>query len=116
MPSPASRRSKKQALAVIAGICGIDPAFMPWQSLRFEHTSLIRAELMQSYKPATVTRILSALRKTLWNAWNLELMTAEQYARAVAVGRVTGETLPAGRAWSSREILPLSRGCPRDST
>ena len=92
--APGSQRTMRQALDVIAdaltaGLC--DHVSMPWAALRFQHTQAVRAVLMQRYSPKTANKILSALKQTLRTAWNLGLLTAEEYQRAVALKPVSGE-------------------------
>lgn len=112
------RRPQAQALRVIAGILGaVDPLAVPWGALRYQHTAAIRAQLLaMPYKPATINRILSALRGVLRAAWQLGDMTADDLARAVNIRNVTGQTLPAGRGLATGEIAGLLAACGADPT
>lgn len=87
-----------------------------WAALRFQHTSAIRSRLAEEYSAATANRMLSALRGVLKAAWRLGQMSADDYQRAVDIGRVLGETLPAGRALTGEEISALISACVRDKT
>lgn len=89
--------------------------YVQWADLRYSHTTALRTRLMDSYPPATVNKHLAALRGVLKECWRLEQMTAEDYMRAVDVGNVKGETLPAGRDISSGEMLALVDACGRDT-
>jgi integrase/recombinase XerD len=90
---------------------------LDWAALRFQHTAAIRTKLeIKGLAPATVKRWLCALRKTLKAAWRLGLMSHEDYAWAADVESVKGETLPAGRALSSGEIVALMQACENDPT
>jgi site-specific recombinase XerD len=120
LPSKESQRSQAQALKVIAGLLtgvdAADPFHLPWEGLRFEHTQAIRSELMRRYKPATVNRFLVALRRTLKEAWRLELMTREDFARAADLETVKAKSLPAGRELSAAELAALLESCANDSS
>jgi len=102
-------------LRVIAGVLDADLDRLNWGALRYQHTAMIRARIAQVYSPATVNKMLSALRQTLKQAWLLGQMTAEEYSRAIELEAVTGETLPAGRELSTGEILALMTTCQKDT-
>ena len=114
--APTGKRTQAQALRVIASMFDTDIYSLNWGALRYEHTAAIRARLAQSYSPATANKMLSALRRTLKQAWLLGQMTAEEYNRAVELEPVTGETLPTGRELSTDEILALMNACQEDHT
>src|SRR5689334_3288280 len=100
LTSPNSRRTMRAALDTIAAILTNgqqDSQTLPWGALRFQHTAAIQAALAERYKPATANKLLAALRGVLKAAYKLGYMTSEEYARAVDIPRVKGETLPAGR-------------------
>jgi integrase/recombinase XerD len=116
--TPTGRRSQAHALKVIAGLLapGADPLSLPWATIRFQHTAAIRAQLVDLYRPATVNRMLCAIRGVLKAAWRLGQLSGEDYQRAVDVASVTGETLPAGRELSPGEISGLMAACDNDLT
>ena len=93
------RRTMRQSLDTIAGILTghADAVECQWGAIRFQHTMAIRAHLLQHYKPATINKMLSALRGVLKSAWLLGYMTAEDYQKAVTVPSVRNYTLPTGR-------------------
>jgi integrase len=102
------------ALGAIAHIItndGTSAAEIDWGSLRYEHTQLVRAVLQERYQPATANRHLAALRGVLREAWRLGLTSAEQYHRAIDIGRVRGQSLPPGRALSAGEMRALFSAC-----
>ena len=117
--TPAGRRSQAQALKMVADMLSknrVDLFSFPWASLRFQHTVAIRAKLIGCYKPATVNRILCAVRGVLKNAWRLGQMSIEDYQRAVDLSSVPGETILVGRELSSDEISALMSTCAEDSS
>jgi len=71
----------------------------------------VRAQLVERYAPATVNKILSALRGLLKTCWRLGLMDAETYARAADVANVRAKTLPSGRAVERDEVRALFAAC-----
>jgi len=115
LPAQTGKRTQAQALRVIASILDTDPNSLNWGALRYQHTAAIRAKIAQMYSPATANKILSALRQTLKQAWLLGQMTAEEYARAVELDPITGETVPAGRELSIGEIRALIDVCRMDT-
>lgn len=118
LSSPASRTTMADALNRIAAIVspGDDARTIPWAALRYQHTAAIRSQLIQRYAPATCNKMLAALRGTLRAAWQLGLMSAEEYHRAAAVGTVRGVTLPAGRSVTYGELMALVNTCQDDPT
>lgn len=115
--APNSRRAVRSDLNAIAGILSqgvADLAGIPWHFVRYEHAASIRRELAERYAPASANRMLSSLRGVLREAWNLGLLTAEEYQRALSVKAVKGSRLPAGRALTAGEIRTLFRTCAED--
>lgn len=114
-----SRRVQGQALRKIAELLSggqADAFHVAWWKLRYQHTAAVRAKLTETHAPASVNRMLAALRCVLKEAWRLGLMTAEDYRRAADIGTVKGSTLPAGRALSGGEIIALFAACEADTT
>jgi site-specific recombinase XerD len=91
-----------------------DPLSIPWGEMRFQHASLIKSVLSESYTPAGANKILSALRGVLRAAFNLGQMSAEDYQRAIQVKAIRGETLPAGRSITPGELQALIDVCSHD--
>jgi hypothetical protein len=97
--SETSRRTMFQALQTIAAIVSdgqFDIFSLNWGALRGEHTAAIRARLVAQYKPATVNRMLSALRRVLYHAWRLGQISDEDYQQARAVENVRIRRKPLG--------------------
>jgi site-specific recombinase XerD len=106
------------ALHIMAGLvtggrCDADN--LPWHLLRFQHTQAARAALGARYAPATVNKMLAALRGTLKTAWRLGFMDAEAYHRAADLAPVQGQTLPAGRLLPPEQLQALFQACADDS-
>jgi site-specific recombinase XerD len=113
-----SRRPQKSGLDAVAKILsgGTADCFeLDWSKVRYQHTALVRSQLMDGYAPATANRMLSAIRGTLEQAWLLGQMTADEYHRAAHLKPVVGETIPAGRSLSHTEISVLLQDCASDS-
>jgi site-specific recombinase XerD len=91
----------------------LDQSFLnvAWEDLRFQHMAGIKALLVSHYAPATVNVMLSALRGVLGAAWKLELLSAEDYHRAIEIANVKATTLPAGRDVGALEIKALMETC-----
>jgi len=88
----------------------------PWEALRFEYTTILRARLTERYQPATANKHIAALRGVLKAAWQLELMSAEAYHKAASIKNVRGSTLPAGRSLKDGELRALLLACQKDKT
>jgi site-specific recombinase XerD len=117
--SPGSYWAVRHSLETIAEILageGTDPWTFPWEELRYQHTARVRRELVQRYAPATVNKMLSALRGTLKNAWRLGMMDADTYSRAVAVENIRAKTQPKGEAVGQEELAALFRVCAEDES
>lgn len=120
-----SERSRKVTLGALRTITAllvggdartVDPLLVNWGRLRYPHTAALRSRLSEMYAPATVNRLLSALRGVLKEAWRLGYMSADEYQRAVDVRNVKGETVPAGRELAQGELLALVSACKSDGT
>jgi len=116
--SEAGRRTMRQALNVCAGLLSqnADALTFAWHEVRFQHVTAIRSRLTEVYKPATVNKMLAALRGVLKSAWQAGQMTAEDFHKAASVKGVKNDTLPAGRELTSGEISALMSDCGHDTT
>lgn len=123
--SAGSRPAMASALDRVAAIASggrRGAACFPWQALRYPHVQVIRVALVESpsprtgrpLSPASVNKILSALRGVLREAWRLGLLSAEELARATDVEPVRGSVPLRGRALKSREVAALFAACQRD--
>jgi integrase len=115
-----SRRTMEQALRTMAGDFSggrFGAQDFPWEKLRYEHTQAIRAKLVERYAPATVNKMLSALRGVLKECWRLGKLDVEALHRACDIAPVKGNRVPKGRALTRAEQqLLLLRLFGRDRT
>ncbi len=73
----------------------------PWEALRFEYTTILRARLAERYQPATTNKHIAAVRGVL---------------KAASIKNVRGSTLPAGRSLKEGELRALLLACQKDTT
>ena len=107
-----SRNTAFSALNTAARLLGDkDIKSTPWHLIRYFEMNVLRSMLAEHYAPATANKILSIVRGVLRQAWKLELMTTDDYKRAVAVPAIPGTRLPAGRAHEPGELHALFRAC-----
>ena len=109
----------KRSLSLVAQLLTngeADYLTLNWAELRYKHTAAIRAALIKNYEPATVNRVLCALRRVLKEALRLELMAPVDYARAVDITSVKASKELRGRALSQDEINSLMKVCFSDRT
>ncbi|NJL33027.1 MAG: tyrosine-type recombinase/integrase [Chloroflexaceae bacterium] len=85
-----------------------------WAAVRFQHISVIRAQLMEKYAPSTVNKHLAAIRGVLRTAYNLGQLDNDDYRRALAVKSVFNDRLPAGRELTPGELASLVNACKAD--
>lgn len=116
--APGSRRTMQQSLNAIARL--FDPdlgAFtFPWHQMRYQHVSAVRSRLAEQYSPATVNKMLVAMKRCLKESMRLGQMTAEDYTRAVDVKPIKSSGLLKGRALSKQEVSALFSNCTNDSS
>ena len=108
----------RQSLDAIARI--IDPekdaVSFPWHEVTYSESMAVRCALKGRYKPATVNKMLSALRGVLKQTWRLGLIDADTYHRAAAVENVRAANLLSGRALEVGEISRLFDVCAADAS
>ena len=117
--SEGSRRTMRQALNKIASLLtdnACDARTLDWSKLKYQHTTAVRSMLMERYSPAMSNKMIAALRRTLKEAWRLEFMSREDYARAADIPSVRGKSLLKGRALNDKEISILWEHCLKDNS
>lgn len=83
-----------------------------WWLLRYEHTSRIRALLLEKpWSPSHVNKHLSALRRVLKECQYLGLMTADDYESAARIKNVHAKREKAGRNLNPDELASMLRVC-----
>jgi site-specific recombinase XerD len=108
----------RQSLDTIARILDAkqDAESFPWQKVTYSESMAVRLTLAERYKPATVNKMLSALRGVLKQTWCLGLVDSDAYHRAAAVENVRGSNLLSGRALATDEIALLFETCTAEAT
>ena len=115
--APGSRRAQAAALVRLARLLGADdPRRVAWWQITPPIVDAIRAQLSDEAAPATVNRVLSALRGTLRAAWRAGLMDAGAYQAARDVKGARGSRLPRGRAVGTEEWRKLFREIGHEPT
>ncbi|MBE9209905.1 tyrosine-type recombinase/integrase [Nostoc sp. LEGE 06077] len=117
--SPGSQSTMKRSLNLIAQLLTDNQAdylTLDWSGLREKHTLTLRTALIKNYQPATVNRILCALRSVLKSALHLDLINPIDYARAVAMKSLKVSQQGNGRVLSFDEIDALMQTCFSDLT
>lgn len=115
--TPRSRRTMHHTLNALARLLSggeCDALTLDWAAIRYQHTAAIRGVLMERYAPATANRMLCALRRTLKEAQRLGLMSADNYARAVDIASVRGDSPLRGRVLKPSKMAALFRVCKHD--
>jgi integrase/recombinase XerD len=135
LPSDTSRRTMMQAVSLAAEILapGSIPAAsgrgragnaavrfeaaarLPWHQLQAGRLGELRAELLQrKLAPATVNRVLAAMRGVLKMAWANYGMDMDKMERGkVALQTVRGSTEPRGKHLNRRDLAALFESCAR---
>jgi integrase len=118
LPAPSGRRTQAQCLRYLAEWMGGTVETVHWSALRYQHTAALRTLVLnRKYSPAAVRKYFAALRGTLKSAWRLGQMTADDYQRAIDLGKVNGEEAePAGRYVTNDELTAILQACYADST
>ncbi|MBO3732208.1 tyrosine-type recombinase/integrase [Glycomyces niveus] len=117
--SAESRRTMRGCLDRIAQLLSGDPEAVgegqPWHLLRYEHTSRLRAAMIDAgWSGAYVNKHLAALRRVLKEAWRLDLMAAEDYQRACDLQPVKAQRLPVGQAVDAEALGAALYACDAD--
>ena len=112
--SEGSQRAMRSSLNEIAkvltdGEC--DCLTLDWSLLRYRHTAAVRTALKQRLAPATVNKMLVALRRVLKEAYRLDLMEFADYTKATDIANVKASGSLRGRALSVEEIDALVDSC-----
>lgn len=107
--NPASKRKRSEKI-------NMTYLFVDWPALRFQHTSAIQNKLLETYSASSVNRMMSAVNGVLKACWRLELMSIEDYQRAIDYSPAKGSTLPAGRDIAQGELIALADVCKMENS
>jgi site-specific recombinase XerD len=77
-------------------------------------TLALRTRLAETDAPLTGNRILTAVRSTLQECWELGNMSSEEQRRASTIEPIRGHRLPKGRMLDAAELLQLFEVCAQD--
>ncbi len=80
---------------------------IPWTSLTYAETNMVRAQLVGRAKPATARLTLAVLKRVLRAAYRLRLISADQYQRAIDLERVPGKSVRPGRELTADDMARL---------
>lgn len=117
--SPGSRPTMRQSLDTIASLLTngqCDAMTLNWAALTYQHTAAVQGALLAKREPATVRKMMCALRRVLKEAVRLDLMDAYAYAKAIDLPQIRSNPDLRGRALSEDEIAALLSACHDDPT
>lgn len=130
--APVGRRSAESQLRKVAASFGFqgDDAIdrMPWHQLRADHLQALLSALRDAaienpvarvsdgnqprgYSPATINLIRDLVRGVAGQAFDLRLLSAEEFERIKRVPRIRGSRLLAGRHLEGGELSALLAAC-----
>lgn len=109
-----SRRTMQRALDTVAAFLGApNPHRIPWGALRYQHAAALRSRLAERLAPATVNKVLAALRGVARETMRLGDLDAAEYTKIADVEGLRGSRLPAGRHVEGPELVSLFSACNR---
>lgn len=112
LTSAKSRSTMRGALALVAvELDAADAHAIHWGALRYPHVAALRGRLAERLAPATVNKILCAVRGVAREAMRLGLLPAEAFTLIADVDGIRGERLPAGRHVEAPELVSLFGAC-----
>lgn len=121
LQSKTSRATQERALVMILRELRTDKAQpppsideFPWHMLRREHARWIHARLCARtppYQPATMRRLLTALRRVFHASWDLGYIDVETRERCMDLPAVRGESPPPGHEVLADEVARLFAAC-----
>jgi integrase/recombinase XerD len=129
-PNPASvylakqahstQATQRSALARVAAILldrTADPETFAWHSITYGDVARLRGELVARFAPATVNRILAAVRGTLRETWAAGLLDQDARERLLyGLKNMRTGRLQAGRVLAGGEVAGLFQNCAQDLT
>jgi len=116
--APSGRRSMKSQLTGVLRLMNYtdDPTCFPWENLKYAHINKIRNVLIEQGKSVnTINTTIAAINGVIRTAFNMGLISADEYMRIKFVKRVNGKRLPVGRELKQNEIKKMLACCNRDN-
>lgn len=120
--APGSRRTMEQSLRLAASVLLDRPDApglahrTPWHLVRRHHVQVLRAALERTHRPASVNKLLSAVRGVLHEAWCAGSIATDDYRRAVDVRSMKADPLLRGRALTQPELAAVITTCNEDGS
>lgn len=119
--STESRRTMRGCLDRIARIITDDDtatgAGQPWHLLRYPHTTALHAAMLnKGWSASHINKHLVALRQVLKTAWKLDLISTDDYRKAIDINSVTTTRLPRGQHIPAEAIAAALRACDADTS
>ncbi len=93
---------------------------LDWTKLKYQHLAALKSRLInpnptprreKPYSFGTVNLIISGVKGVMREAWRLDLIPDTVYLKIIEVNSIRGETLPAGRAVTHKEVKLLFDAC-----
>jgi integrase/recombinase XerD len=112
-----SRPTMQTALALAAYVLTGDASRadqLPWHRLRYDDTRMLRFRLAICYAPATVNRVLSAVRSVLRECRTLGYMSADQQIRVSSIPPVPNSWRLEGSDISVSDVFTILHACEKD--
>lgn len=114
--SQPTMRSALNAIALLLTNDRCDAMTLDWSKLRYRHTAAIRTALSQKLSATTVNKMLVALRRVLQEAYRLDLIDANDYAKAADLKSLNVQPQLRGRTLKRSEIKRLIATCLQEQT
>lgn len=109
--SIATMQGSLNAIASLLTNGSADAMTLDWSKLRYQHTAAVRAVLKKRHAGSTANKMLCALRRVLEEAHRLDLISADDYTKAVDLPSVREDKKLRGRALTEDEIAALIDAC-----
>ncbi len=109
--SIATMQGSLNAIASLLTNGECDAMTLDWSKLRYRHTAAVRAALKKRHAGSTTNKMLCALRRVLEEAHRLDLISADDYTKAVDLPSVREDKKLRGRALNHQEIAALMDAC-----
>jgi integrase len=117
--APPSRRATARFLDTVAAVVTVgraDATTLDWSHWLPHHTHALRAALVERYAPATVEKMLSAVRALLKVTWRQGWLADDAYRRAVDLRTLHWTMLARRHPVTTGELQAVLAGCAADPT